>query len=377
MDKELADAKESIEREEANTKALLSSIGEGMIAVDAQGVIVRVNHAAEEMLEWQSAEMLGKKIHELMVVEDEVGNSISQEKNALARAIATGERVTEEYYYVRKDGTKFPAAVTASPILLDHKQKIFGAISVFRDIAKEKEVERAKNEFVALVSHQLRTPLIAIQWLTERFSKKEELTEEGKSYLTDIRNESRRLAAIVDSLLNVYRIEEGKMGIVVESFELISFLKEYLDECRPICVQKNITLLFEKHPSTLSIRTDPNALRNIVHSIVSNALEYTDQGGTVEVSVEEKKDTFLIQVSDTGIGIPKKDLARIFQKFIRASNANLMKTDGTGLGLYIARQAIHLLGGTMRFESQEKKGTTFYIELPTASAPRKGEKHFA
>ena len=142
----------------------------------------------------------------------------------------------------------------------------------------------------------------------------------------------------------------------------------------PLFVKKNLLITFEKHPEKLIALTDNSALRNIMQSIISNATEYTPQGGKIEVSLEKKDRIFIFTVKDTGIGIPLPEQKTIFDKFTRGSNAQLVKTEGTGLGLYIAKQAVELLGGKIWFESKEKKGTTFFVELPLKVEVKVGDK---
>ncbi|MBI5005151.1 MAG: PAS domain-containing protein, partial [Candidatus Lloydbacteria bacterium] len=248
-------------------------------------------------------------------------------------------------------------------------------IGVNWDITKEKEADRIKSEFISLASHQLRTPLTGIEWTAELFSKKETLTEAGKKYLRDISFSAKRLSTLVRLLLDVSRIEGGNIGVSPEPIELVSFMKEHLEHMQVLCVKKGLTCLFaKKNPKKCLITTDKNLLGYIVQNIISNAVEYTNTGGNVVISLEAKPDRVCIKVQDTGIGIPQKELGRVFEKFFRASNATSVKPDGTGLGLYIVSEAVKLLGGTVRVESEESKGTVFFIELPLVAARQVGEK---
>jgi len=261
-----------------------------------------------------------------------------------------------------------------------------GAI-ILHDITYRKEIERMESEFISIASHQLRTPLTGIQWVVERFIKKEHPSEKGKEYLSDIHESVKRLSSLVDTLLNVSRIQGGHVGIIPREIEIVVFIEEFLQEFTPLCMKKKLTVHFDKKPKVLKTITDHGALRNIVQSIISNAIEYTPEGGTIDVMLEKKKDSFLFTVRDTGIGIPKEDHAHIFEKFVRASNAKSVKTDGTGLGAFIAKQAVDLLGGKIWFESpyfvetskgkEERQGTTFYVELPLEIKEKEGGKPFA
>ena len=247
-------------------------------------------------------------------------------------------------------------------------------MEVFRDITKEQELDRVKNEFISIASHQLRTPLTGIQWVVERFAKKEHLTPKGKEYLDDIHTSAKRLTEMVDLFLNLSRIESGKVGTTPQPLEIIGFIQAYLRECAPLCEKKNLQLVFKEHEPKLTVNIDASALHNILQSLISNAIEYTQVGGKIDIAIQKKVDTFVLQVRDTGIGIPKSEQARIFEKFVRASNAKLYKTDGTGIGLYIAERATSFLGGKIWFESEENKGSTFYVELPLKPPLEQEEK---
>ena len=345
----------------AKDEAMFASIGDGLIAVDNDRKVTVVNQAAVDMLGWKREELVGRVLTDLPL-EDKAGNSIPLEKRPTTRALATGGALKVSYYSVRKDKTRFPIAITATPIMLDGK--ITGLIEIIRDITREQALDNEKDEFISIASHQMRTPLTGIQWVVERFTKKEKLTTKGKEYLEDIHTSAKQLTGLVDLLLNLSRIESGRMGITPEPLEVIGFIKDFLGETIPLRDKKGLKISFEDHPAELVVVTDKSAIRNIVQSIISNAIEYTEAGGSIDIAVTKNDRTFTIAVRDTGIGIPRAEQPHIFEKFVRASNAKLYKTDGTGIGLYIAAQAVDRLGGKIWFESEEKKGSLFHVELP-------------
>jgi len=181
---------------------------------------------------------------------------------------------------------------------------------------------------------------------------------------------AKRLTELVDLMLSLSRIESGKIGITPEPLEVITFVSRYLEEIAPLRDKKELNLIFEDHPAELSVMIDKSALHTIVQNVISNAIEYTPNNGRVEITIQKKKDVFVVKVEDTGIGIPQLQQSYIFEKFARADNAKLYKTDGTGIGLYIANRFANLLGGKVWFQSEENKGSTFYIELPIEFKPK-------
>jgi PAS domain S-box-containing protein len=357
--------KEKIAEINAKDEAILASIGDGMIATDKDEVVIMMNHAAEVLLGWGSAEFLGKRLYKVLEAYDQQGGIVPFQEWSLHAALTpeTSAATTDTtYFYAKKDGTKFPVAITVTPIILNND--IVGTIEIFRDITQEKEVDRQKSEFISIASHQLRTPLTGIQWVVERFTKKEKLTPKGKEYLNDIHMSAKRLTELVDRMLNLSRIEAGRIGVTPEPIEVVGLVASYLQEAAGLCEKKELKVVFKDHPADLDVRTDKSALRNIVQNLISNAIEYTPDKGKITVAIQKKKDVFVITVKDTGIGIPQSEQKQIFEKFVRAKNAKLYKTDGTGIGLYIAYRATSLLGGKIWFESEENKGSTFYVELP-------------
>lgn len=259
----------------------------------------------------------------------------------------------------------------------DAAQKITGGIIVMHDVTDRIELDRHKSEFIDLASHQLRTPLTAIEWVAETFLRKEKLTEAGRGYLQDISFSAKRLNALVKLLLNASRIESA-IEVVPESTDLVGLMNEYFREYQALFEKKNLTFLFS-HPDNLVVLTDPNLFGHILQNLVCNSIDYTPAGGKIEVLLEKRDHTFLLTVRNTSAAIPEKDQGRIFEKFFRSPAAVAMKPDGTGLGLYIVSEAVKLLGGKIWFESptlkEEGIGTAFYVELPLQARTREGGKH--
>lgn len=228
---------------------------------------------------------------------------------------------------------------------------------------KEKKKSSAGDEFMYLASHQLRSPVTHIKWMIELLLGTEKLTKRTRKYLKLIRTSAVRLSDLITVLLNVSRIEHGKVVLSSHSFDLVGFVKSFLNEYAAFSTKKNISLIFKKHPLVLPVIIDSGAFYNILQSLVLNAIEYTSEGGRIEVSLEKKNETFRLIVRDNGIGIPKKDQKRIFEKFSRGSNVQEIRREGFGLGLYVAAQTVKLLNGKIWFDSEEGRGTIFYVEL--------------
>ncbi len=349
-------------------KLAVESSDNHIIITDSDGKIIYVNAAAEKTTGYSKDEMMGNR-------PSLWGGQMSKDFYANMWRIIKDEKKTfsGEINNKRKSGIEYVADVHISPVL-DEKGEVKFFVGIERDITKEKQLDKAKSEFVSIASHQLRTPLTAIKWVSERFLKTEKLTDKGREYLQDINISMERLSMMVDDLLNISRIEENVVSVRPVKFDLVDFMKHALSEWEPLFVRKNISHEFSEHPDVFEVETDKNILGNILQSLISNAIEYTPRDGAVKIFIMKEHGDYLIAIKDSGIGIPKKEQGIIFQKFGRAGNAKLVKPDGTGLGLYIASRTTKLLGGKIWFESEENKGSTFFVNLPVKSPEKTGGK---
>jgi len=372
--KALAAKIEEIELEKVKDEALLASIGEGMIAVDSKGKIMMMNLQAGKLLGLEVSKAAGVFLEELIQIEDEQGNMIGKEKRPVYLSLLTGQKmVSSSFYYVRSDGYKFPVFLTAAPVKL--KNKIIGSIVIFRDITEEKRIDVAKSNFVSLASHQLRTPLASISWYSEMLLDGEagELREKQKKYLEKIVESQTKMEELVKELLNVSRIEMGTFIIDPKPISFSDIMEDVLGEFYLQLMEKKIKLA-KKFPSRLpKIPADSQLVRIVFENLISNAIKYTPDEGTieVEVSVSKKESLISARVSDSGYGIPKKQQHRIFTKLFRADNIIEKDVDGTGLGLYLVKSIVDNSGGSIEFSSEENKGSTFVVRYPLSGMKEK------
>ncbi|MBE3138210.1 MAG: PAS domain-containing protein [Actinobacteria bacterium] len=383
-----AEEKESIRRKlevtaknlayaKATDEAMLESIGDGILATDEKGNITLINKIAEKLICKKSQEVMGKVFYKVFPLEDEKGVSIPAEKHPINLALmASTISVGLLYYQVRKDKTRFPVAIMATPVILEGK--VIGAIKVFRDITIEKEIEHAKSEFVSVASHQLKTPVTIMNLYAEQLlnSPNNKLTGTQKEYINEISNANRRLIDIVDTLLNISRIEMGIFFMNPAPVDIIDFLKNVIKNSRINLEEKNLIMQQEYHQLEHILLIDKLLLNMVFSNLLTNAIRYTSSGGTISVkSLEVKKDDkindkiikedgLLVSVSDNGCGIPADQQNKIFTKFFRSDNARSEYTDGTGLGLYIVKSILDHMGGEVWFLSKEKEGTTFSFTIP-------------
>ncbi len=370
---------EDIEEDKTKTDALLASIGDGVIATDVNTDVIFINKSAEDMIGWKSSEIIGKSIYDFLPIIDEKGKTIPEENRPFHVALNTKKKfvapLQSPRYYVKRNGETFPASITVTPVIID--EKLIGAINVFHDVTHEREIDKAKTEFVSLASHQLRTPLSAINWYTEILLAGDagKVTDEQKQYLDEVYRSNKRMVELVNSLLNVSRIDLGTFAIVPEPVDISEVSKSVLMELTPMIKEKKMKIEESYDKKVKKINVDQKLIRIIFQNLLSNAVKYTPEGGKVSVFIEKQDKDILIKVQDTGYGIPKKDQARIFEKLFRADNIRQKETDGTGLGLYIIKSILEQSGGNIYFESDDDPkgtpGTTFFVTIPLSGMKAK------
>lgn len=347
-------------------------IDDHIVITDSHANIIYANEAVKKQTGYTKDEIIGKTPGDVWG-----GNMPKEFYQQMWHTIKDLKKpFVGEMKNQRKDGMAYWQELRIYPILDDKTGEITFFIAIEPNITARKAIDSAKSEFVSLASHQLQTPMTAIRWGVERLLKTEKISLKGQEHLEAINQSIRKLMILVNQLLDISRIELGRVQLIPRPLELVKFIEQYLEELKVILEQKKLTIKFDQHPPTLSIKIDEVGFRNIIQSLVSNALEYTKPGGKITISLEIQGSRFLLTVSDNGIGIPKSDQTKLFQKFSRASNAQTMKTDGTGLGLYIVAQTIKMFGGKIWFQSQEGKGTSFFVELPIEVKGQEGEVGF-
>ncbi|MGD8373434.1 MAG: CHASE domain-containing protein [Candidatus Woesebacteria bacterium] len=358
---------------------ILASIGDAVFAIDNKNRITLFNYAAEVISGHSSKEAVGKKYDQILKFEHlEKGAfraTSSFIKSALDGRIA---HIQDNSYLVRKDGSRVVVSDSAAPIK-DDRKKIVGAVVVFRDATRETELSKAKDEFVSLASHQLRTPLSAINWYSEMLLSGDagKLNKEQSNYLQEIYSGNQRMIKLVNSLLDVSRIDLGKFINEPVSVSIGSVVKSLRIELSESIKDKKIDFIFHISKKVPHVKADPKLIRIVMQNLFSNAIKYSRMGGKIEVNVRlagpedrpnrrcpANKACIIMTVKDEGIGIPKMQQPHIFEKLFRADNAQTQEVEGNGLGLYLVREIVTRLGGLVWFTSEENKGTTFNVIVP-------------
>jgi len=257
--------------------------------------------------------------------------------------------------------------VYSSPLVGEDK-KNYGRIWFFRDITREKEIDKTKSEFVSVASHQLKTPLAGIKWVVELLLGSKIVKPDVKQieYLQDIQSSNEKMLKLVNDLLDVSHIETGrKFNIEKKETDVAELAIAALKANQPLADGKKVSVILCKDaPQKLLLNIDGDKIGQVFNNLLNNAIKYSKDGGQVEVGCKRGKNDVTFLIKDNGIGIPEKQQSKIFEKFFRADNALTQATDGTGLGLYIAKAIVEAHSGKLWFESVEGKGTTFFFSLP-------------
>jgi signal transduction histidine kinase len=364
--------------EKQRDEAILQSVGDGLIAIDEESRVVLVNEVAANFIGLKDRILaVGQRVEDVFSVysqDDKTDTPLAESERPSRKVLDYGKPVEELLVIHDSDMKKRLFHVGAYPVELD--EKVIGAIITLRDVTKEKEIDRMKTEFISLASHQLRTPLSAIKWFTEMLIAGDagELQPDQMEFAKNISDSTERMIALVNALLNISRIESGRIMVDPKPTDLRELVTGITNDLKAKIEEKQQTLIVSVHEGLPKINLDPRLIGQVYLNLLTNALKYTQKGGEISVFISKKDDQVVSQVTDNGYGIPKDQQNRLFQKFFRASNAVKVETDGTGLGLYLIKSIIESSGGKIWFESEEGKGTTFWFSMPlTGMAAKEGE----
>jgi PAS domain S-box-containing protein len=375
MSGRLRDSYQRLAVETERTKTLLESLAEGVMAIDDKSNVGVLNTQAQNLLDLPERDkIIGSPIQQAVSLADEKGKILDANELPLLRAMQSKQVETGVFIFKKRDGTTIKLEIVASPIVVE--EKVIGAIMNLRDVTKEKEIDRMKTEFISLASHQLRTPLSAIKWFSEMLLSGDagKLTPEQEEFARNVAESTERMIALVNALLNISRIESGRIMVDPTPTDLRELVSGIVNDLRAKTEERKQTLVISVHEGLPKINVDPRLIGQVYLNLLSNAIKYTPKGGEISVFISRKENEIISQVADNGYGIPKEQQGRIFQKFFRATNAAKVETDGTGLGLYLIKAIVESSGGRIWFESEEGKGTTFWFSIPaTGMQAKEGE----
>ena len=393
--KDITDRKESdaaLERIQRQHQGILAALGEGVHGIDRDGRIIFENPAAVAMLGCELHELIGQPAHPVMHHHREDGSPYPQAECPIYATLRDGmARHVQDEVFWRKDGSSFPVEYISTP-MRDERGETIGTVVAFRDsterrhmdrmvlaqsleiLRKNEALERAnqmKSEFLATISHELRTPLNSVIGFTDLLKDgvAGALNATQGEFVADILDGGHRLLALVDGILEYTSLEEGRTPVELEPVELRTWIESCLAGRHAAAEANGVTTTLKAEADLGSADLDPRAVKRILDALLDNAIKFNRKGGQVTVTALREDDDLRILVTDTGIGIAREDLPRLFKPLVQLDSSLTRRHGGLGMGLALARRVAELQGGTIEVESEPGKGSQFTLRLPARGNP--------
>lgn len=367
--------------DQVNSDFVLSAIQDGVVMADRDNIIRMFNKAASTITGWPAEEAIGLDYRNVLPMVDEKGQAVPEANHPFVRAAASGQSVRDSHAILTtRSGKPLPVSIIVSPVLDNASQPSGNLVAVLRDIAKEVEEERQRSDFISTASHEMRTPLTAIEgYLSLALNPKTaKIDENARKLLEKAQMSTTHLGELFRDLLTSSKAEDGRLISYPAVVEIGEILEQVAEASRFHAKDKNLDLQYkissqQDNSGGKALRplyysyVDPNRIREVFQNIIDNAIKYTMEG-SVEVRLTGDPHIIQIQVKDTGAGIAEDDIPHLFQKFYRVDNSTTRTVGGTGLGLFICRKIVELYNGRIWVESELGKGSTFFINLPRLSS---------
>jgi len=370
----------SLRDEKAKSDIILSAIDDGVVLIDDQGVIRHFNQGAANIIGWKREEAEGLDWRSVFRFTNAKGENVDDDDTPFGKANTTGVAVRENTLDIAgRTGKAIATYISVSP-LTDGK-RTSGLVGIFRDVSEERKEENQRAEFISTASHEMRTPVAAIEgYLSLALNDKvATIDNRARDYLEKAHASTKHLGQLFQDLLTSAKAEDGRLTSHPATFEIGAFLEQLTSDLKFAAEKKNLFTEFVFGNSTITdtssanptkmirplyyVKADPDRLREVITNIFDNACKYTEEG-KVTLGITANDTVVQIYVRDTGAGIPAEDIPHLFQKFYRVDNSATRTIGGTGLGLFISRKIVELYQGRIWVESTLGKGSTFYINLP-------------
>ncbi len=354
----------------SKSEVVINAIGDGVMAVDNQGIIQLINPAAQTILGWGKQDALALSYKSVLQLVNQKGDPLDATTDPIQQVLNTNQQLrTNDFTIITKSAKKLLTSLVISPIGTAGS----GAIIVFRDITKEKAEEREQAEFISTASHEMRTPVASIEgYLGLALNPATaQIDAKARDFILKAHESAQHLGRLFQDLLDVSKADDGRLSNNPRVVDVMTFTHDIVQGLQPKAAEKGLRLTFKPIPDdnvkhmtpVYSVNLDNDHIREIINNLTENAIKYTPSGEVV-VDVTGTEDKVVISIQDSGIGIPAEDMPHLFQKFYRVDNVDTRQIGGTGLGLYLCRRLAETMGGRIWAESEYKKGSTFYVELP-------------
>jgi PAS domain S-box-containing protein len=371
--------------EKLKSSVILSAIQDGVVMLDVQRNIQSFNQGAAKITGWSTDEALKLSCDSVLKLEDDKNNVYSDEMNPFKRIFKEGASIHDDKaVLVTKSDKRLDISLDISP-LLDEQGKVSAAVAVFRDISKQRAEEQRRAEFISTASHEMRTPVAAIEgYLALALNDKvSTIDNRARGYLQKAHASTQHLGDLFQDLLTSAKAEDGRLSSHPVVIELASFLEQLASDLKFGAEKKKLFSEFILGSSDVIdtsaganvvkplyyVHADPDRMREVITNLFDNACKYTPSG-RITIGLTGNDDVVQFYIKDTGSGIPAEDIQHLFQKFYRVDSSATRTIGGTGLGLFICRKIIELYNGHIWAESEINKGSTFFVNLPRIPSAR-------
>lgn len=357
------------------SEVVINAIADGVIALNSQGIIELINPAAQQIIGWGKQDALSLDYKSVLKLIDKKGEELTPANDPISQVLATNREVsTNNLTLITNSGKKLLVSVIVSPV----GQLGSGVIVVFRDVTKEKGEERQQAEFISTAAHEMRTPVASIEgYLGLALNPSTaQIDDKARDFLIKAHESAQHLGHLFQDLLDVSKAEDGRLSNNPKVVDVVSFAHDIAQGLRPKADEKGLHFLFKPLPDdeddrsgerrlnpVFYVNVDNDHLREVIANLIENAIKYTPKGDVI-IDVGGDTEHVIISVADSGIGIPREDQVHLFQKFYRVDNSDTREIGGTGLGLYLCRRLTEAMNGRIWVESEYKRGSTFYVEVP-------------
>lgn len=372
--KAVSDLAHELTQESSKSEIITNAIADGVLLIDGNGVLQFINPAALRIIGWDGDDAIGLDYRSVLKLIDNANNVVEGQRDPIQQCLSTRQSVQTDLLGMRTAaGKQLLTSIMASPL----SDAATGTVVVFRDITAQRAEEREQAEFISTASHEMRTPVAAIEGYLGLALNPTTATidEKARSYLTKAQESAKHLGRLFQDLLDISKLEDGRLTSNPKIIDLSAFTRSLLEDFSGQFTEKGLSLVYGPNMNSQAgqavapifyASVDVDHLHEILSNLVTNAIKYTKEG-TVTVDLTGDNDHVYISVKDSGIGIPAEDIPHLFQKFYRVDNTDTREIGGTGLGLYLARRLAEGMGGHLTLESVYGSGSTFTIELPRVS----------
>jgi len=361
---------------ESKSDVVINAIDDGVLAISKDGNIELINPSAQQIIGWDQGDALGLNWKSVLKLVTSDGKDVEDLENPIAQSLSKNQPThNDKLFLLTSSEKRILVSIVSSPVGTDGE----GIIVVFRDITKEKAEEREQAEFISTASHEMRTPVASIEgYLGLALNPATaHIDEKARDFITKAHESAQHLGRLFQDLLDISKVEDGRMKNNPKIINVNEFLKDIFDGLATKASEKQLNYIFMpdiidegKEKSLQPIfyaNIDPDHFREVVSNLIENAIKYTPSGEVV-VNITGDDKQISVSVKDSGIGIPAEDIPHLFQKFYRVDNSDTREIGGTGLGLYLSRRLAEAMSGNLRVESKYKEGSTFYLEIPRMSS---------